>query len=74
MISGDKICSNPDCSVENPQFYPSRHLCTLCFNRSCAKRRKKKRKGNTITEKNKIIEDLQETIQLLSEKLSGLQV
>ena len=71
-----KTCINPECTVENPEFYPSRPQCKVCFHRTCYAYRKNKQKGKDkiIEEQSKIIEDLQETIQLLSEKLSELQV
>ena len=47
-----KFCANPDCTVENPEFYPSRFLCKKCFNRRCVERKNKK-----ITDRDKKIED-----------------
>jgi len=71
-----KHCSNPDCIVKNPEFYQGRSLCKKCFSKTIIERRinKEKYKDNIIDDQSKLIENMQKTIELLTERLSHAQI
>lgn len=71
-----KLCSNPDCMVGNPKFYPGRSLCKKCYNKKWNGVQKEKRiqKQEEQKKKDEEFENLKRTVELLTEQLDQVQV
>jgi len=73
-ISQTKLCLNPDCTIRNPEFYPSRYsFCKKCYNKKRNELQKQKQ-IQKLKDKDNEVDNLKRTIELLTSQLSQVQV
>ena len=79
-----KVCSNPDCTIENPQFFRNHgSYCTKCYSKKEHERQRqlKKKKDEELVstrkelrEKDEEVKSLKKIIAELTEQLGRVQV